>query len=87
MKDMRLKESEPKVLFFEAPCIEIEPVTLEEYKPTGYRSPMYKTTDRYGQLSTTGESTNFVMFFRVPTKKDPVHWIRRGVALVCLLNE
>jgi len=87
MKTMLLQESEKGVLFDQAPCIEIQPVTIDVYDPKGYPCPLYKTTDRYGQLSTTGESTNFVMFYDTPTKTDPVHWIRRGVALVCLLNE
>jgi len=87
MDSMLLQESKKGVLFAESPCIEIEPVTIDVYDPKGYSCPLYKTTDRYGQLSTTGESTNFIMFYDCPTETDPVHWIRRGVALVCLLNE
>merc|ERR1712046_406301 len=87
MKSMLLAESLKGILFDQSPCIEIQPVTIDVYDPKGYPCPLYKTTDRYGQLSTTGESTNFIMFYDCSTDIDPVHWIRRGVALVCLLNE
>lgn len=88
MQTMTLEESFRGELFDLAPCIEISPVTLEDYDDKGkYKCPLYKTTDRTGQLSTTGESTNFIMYYDTPTKVAPMHWVRRGVAMVCLLNE
>jgi dynein heavy chain len=69
------------------PVIWLKPMKREEYKPTDvYECPLYKTSIRAGTLSTTGHSTNFVVALDVPTDKSPDHWIRRGCAMLCMLD-
>ena len=84
-----LDESDPKTLFVEMPVIWLEPVQIDLYDPedTFYQCPLYKTSTRRGTLSTTGHSTNFVMYLAIKTKKDPEHWVRRGVAMLCQLDD
>jgi len=45
-----------------------------------YSCPVYKTLARYGTLSTTGQSTNFVLNINIPTQESDEKWIKAGVA-------
>ena len=65
-----------------------EPIKLNELKKLGYcECPLYKTSRRAGELSTTGRSTNFVMYFYLKCDEEADHWIRRGTALLTQLDE
>ena len=84
---LQMAEARPGELFDEQPMIQLRPVKLEDYKPSAYyRGPMYKTSLRAGTLSTTGHSTNFVVALDVPSDKSQDHWIRRGTAMLCMLD-
>lgn len=86
MDDQCLAESHPKVLLDEMPVIWLEPVITDDYRPVNsYKCPLYKTSTRKGVLSTTGHSTNFVMYLdlKSPENTNPMHWVRRGVGLLC----
>lgn len=86
-----LKESDKAVLFVEMPVIWLEPLLTEHRdKLLGdkYITPMYKTSERRGVLSTTGHSTNFVMYMHLcRSDMEQAHWVRRGVALLCMLDD
>lgn len=78
-----LEESEKSKLFQMMPVIYIVPVKLTNYDPRGtYSCPVYKTSIRQGELTTTGLSSNFVLFLDLPSQASTDHWVRRGVALL-----
>jgi len=96
-----LDESKPKELFVEMPIIWLRPVfndsdnqteekvaeKLQEQKnEMPYTCPVYKILTRYGQLSTTGHSTNFVMNIDLPSKDPQKKWVKAGVAMFCALK-
>lgn len=56
-------------------------------KDEDYASPLYKTSQRQGVLSTTGQSTNFVLYVAIPTRESPDFWIQRATAMLCMLDD
>lgn len=82
-----LAESHRKELFCQVPIISLIPINNDKYNPPQhYECPLYKTSLRKGELSTTGHSTNFVTFLDLNTDLTPEHWTRRGAALLCQLD-
>ena len=87
-KKMSLAESLPKILYDSLPVIWLKPAIKTEISTEGkYVSPVYKTSARQGQLSTTGHSTNFVLAINIPTIKPQKHWVLRGTCLLCSLDD
>ena len=82
-----ITESRPKELFTDMPFIWLKPEEQSGGASTEgvYTCPVYKTLTRAGTLSTTGHSTNFVIYMDIPSDKPQSHWINRGVALFCAL--
>lgn len=65
----------------------LEPIKVHQLRKAGYyECPLYKTSRRAGELSTTGHSTNFVMYFYLKCDDEADHWIRRGTALLTQLD-
>jgi dynein heavy chain len=64
------------------PCEDNDRSTVENI----YKCPLYKVVSRAGTLSTTGHSTNFVMYLDLPSKVPSEDWIMTGVACFLALR-
>ena len=83
-----LAECEPKVLFTDIPMMWFQPMEIEKIPQVQhYNCPLYKESARRGVLATTGHSSNFVMFLKLPSDRPAAHWIRRGLAALCQLDD
>eukprot|EP01017_Pseudomicrothorax_dubius_P033097 TRINITY_DN4395_c0_g1_i1.p1 TRINITY_DN4395_c0_g1~~TRINITY_DN4395_c0_g1_i1.p1 ORF type:complete len:260 (+),score=59.27 TRINITY_DN4395_c0_g1_i1:104-883(+) len=95
-KNHVLAESRKKELYSDVPLVQLLPrVDKPKQKEGIYNCPVYKVLSRAGTLSTTGHSTNFVMFMDLPIPpsrdaKDPRDaksvWIKAGVAIFLALR-
>eukprot|EP00854_Cymbomonas_tetramitiformis_P003966 gene3966-4937_t len=94
MAEQWLDESEPGVMQSPLPVVHFLPAQkpLENlFKPEKmdeYQTPLYKTSIRAGILSTTGQSTNFVLCVLLPIREGtgPDFWVLQGAALLCMLD-
>ena len=79
----------PAEMFRTLPIIHFIPI--ENYVPPeeNYECPLYKTSVRQGILSTTGQSTNYVLNLSLPIDPEtsPDSWVLQGVAALCALDE
>jgi len=83
-----LCESQREVFWDAMPVIWIKPIEKRHLiVGNRYICPLYKTSERRGILSTAGHSTNYVLPVLMNTKEPHAHWIKRGVALLCQLDE
>lgn len=84
-----LQEARARELQFKMPLIVFTPTKIENnLEKTGYECPCYRTLARFGTLSTTGHSTNFMLYVQLPCEEGSGrHWIKRSVALFASLSD
>jgi len=86
-KDHALTSCKPKELYSDVPLIWLVPIADRVAPLEGiYNCPVYKVLSRAGTLSTTGHSTNFVMYLEFPSTEHEDNWIRAGVAVFLALR-
>lgn len=83
----KVADSLPKVMTDTMPVIHFRPTELYKRDAADFECPLYKTAVRAGVLSTTGQSTNFVIAVDLPTDRDPDYWVRMGTAMLCALSD
>ncbi|KAL4440889.1 hypothetical protein ABPG74_009302 [Tetrahymena malaccensis] len=86
-KKQVINQPKPKELYSDLPVMHLLPVVdRQKSEKIIYNCPLYKVVSRRGTLSTTGHSTNFVMFIELPSNKSEDTWIRGGVAAFLALR-
>jgi len=87
-----LQEAAPREMYSSLPIIHFHPEV--DYTPpeNEYQAPLYKAASRSGILSTTGQSTNYVLSLSIPLAEDgpsskPDFWVLQGVAMLCSLSD
>ncbi len=74
-KNIRLTESQPKVIYSLMPVIHVSATnSTDEGDPRLYRCPVYKRPRRTDQ--------NYIFDVELKTTQNPDYWIMRGVALL-----
>lgn len=85
-----LAEARPRELYYKMPVLRFVPRVKgggTDGSPA-YDCPCYRTVARFGTLSTTGHSTNFLLYVRLPCANGAArHWIKRSVALFAGLSD
>lgn len=83
-----LTDAAPGSMYSALPIVHFRPSTVQDTPPKHYMCPLYKNSKRAGLLSTTGQSTNFVLYVDLPMKagSSQDYWVLQGVALLCMLD-
>lgn len=87
LQQMSLAESYPKILWELMPTVLVKPCKITLILTANrYECPLYMTSARFGELKTTGHSSNYVVSILLYTDRPVSHWIKRGLALLCQLD-
>lgn len=87
---MTIDEAIPAQLYDSMPIALLQPCKRSDKQTasdTLYGAPVYKTSSRQSVTMKSGHSNNFITFFQLKTQKPVEHWVFRGAALLCQLND
>lgn len=84
---MTIADQFPSEMYDKMPVIHFKPQEDFKRSEDDYACPCYKTTTRAGVLSTTGQSTNYIVAIDTPSQEHPKIWVQRAAAFVCMLND
>jgi dynein heavy chain, axonemal len=72
-------------MFATLPIFHFEPAAHYRSPSNAYQCPLYRTPQRAGVLSSTGQSTNLVlrMALPVPAGTQPTDWMLQGATALC----
>lgn len=99
LEEKALDDSEPGQMVVQFPLIHFLPTLMDvggeakkvQANPDGplevYECPCYKTSVRAGVLTTTGQSSNFILQIDIPSHEAGEYWTQKGTALLTMLNE
>jgi dynein heavy chain len=88
-ENLCMAEAAPAANWQMLPVVLFLPVANHVPDPANYACPLYKTSTRSGQLSTTGMSTNYVLNVELPCPEGgpPSKWVLQGTGMVVNLND
>ncbi|CAG9319005.1 unnamed protein product [Blepharisma stoltei] len=76
----KLEENMTKEFTYMLPNIYFKPEENQVQDEGIFTCPVFKTSLRAGAK---GQSANFICNIGLKTDKDPSHWVKRGVAIIC----
>lgn len=90
-----LDDQDSGQMYSPMPIIHFLPEVNHEHNPENdYQCPVYKTSERAGILSTTGQSTNYILAVELPIASDmsesmsgASYWTLRSAALLTMLDD
>ena len=75
-KNIRLTESQPKLIFQSMPVIHVSATnSTDDGDPKMYRCPVYRRPRR--------TDLNYIFDVELKTQQNPDYWVLRGIALLC----
>lgn len=78
----QLYDAMPLILL--QPCKRCEKLDNDELL---YDAPVFRTSSRKSVTTKSGHASNFVTFFKLKSEKPVNHWMFRGAALLCQIND